>query len=186
MKYSSTIQENSPRSSMVERVTSNDEVAGSIPSEGIIAFKHLFCNFLQFFFDSFFVCSMFTARSAKRVLIALASKPEAEARAAFHVMKTNPQPWVPSTRATSHSSNYSNFIAKCHQDRLHLPEDGLARGRHIRIFQMADLIQDRPLDLVAQFLLVPSAEVLEEMVDTEVRVAVLVAEGAQAQLEAPR
>jgi hypothetical protein len=41
-----------PRSSMVERVTSNDEVAGSIPSEGIQA--HLqalnFCLFFFFFF----------------------------------------------------------------------------------------------------------------------------------------
>jgi hypothetical protein len=49
MKYSSTIQENSPRSSMVERVTSNDEVAGSIPSEGIeyAAWVVLFDDFLN-------------------------------------------------------------------------------------------------------------------------------------------
>jgi hypothetical protein len=36
-----------PRSSMVERVTSNDEVAGSIPSEGIQATSNnFFCIFL--------------------------------------------------------------------------------------------------------------------------------------------
>ena len=37
-----------PRSSMVERVTSNDEVAGSIPSEGICSayiFVHTFVRF---------------------------------------------------------------------------------------------------------------------------------------------
>ena len=34
---------------MVERVTSNDEVAGSIPSEGIEAFFFLSFNFLAIF-----------------------------------------------------------------------------------------------------------------------------------------
>ena len=42
---------NSPRSSMVERVTSNDEVAGSIPSEGI---SFSFCWILSFKYLSSF------------------------------------------------------------------------------------------------------------------------------------